>query len=151
MSVAYLNMQVNKHAVRTIGCFGGRPGPSAVQEEGTATRGNTWVCAGPQSPTLRQHPASTVQWTEGGKGKIHTGHRLVCFQPHCNVLTWNTDDKCDCGTVYFILNVQRNTFMSRSVENEADVHVEMYILLKYWATLTKYQWLNFVRWVEQVR
>ena len=53
-----MNTQVNKHALQTSV-------DSAAQEEGTAARGSTCVCPGPQSPTLRQHP---VTRTEGGRG-----------------------------------------------------------------------------------
>lgn len=84
---SYLNIQVNKHTLQTIGCFGGGdPSPSAVQEEGTARLGSTCICPGPQSPALTLHPATTVQWTEGGRGKMDSMPvTVVCFQLQSNV------------------------------------------------------------------
>ena len=84
---SYLNIQVNKHTLQTIGYFrGGDPGPSAVQEEGTARLGSTCICPGPQSPALTLHPAAIVQWTEGGRGKMDSiPVTVVCFQLHANV------------------------------------------------------------------
>lgn len=66
------------------------PRTSAVQEEGTARRGNTCICPGPQSPTLNTTSCHHSSMDRGRKGKngFHNGH---CFQLHSNVKKVLTD------------------------------------------------------------